>query len=145
MPSPKALHPSWRGSRQFLAGYAACQLAAWVAVLASAMPVWAKPVCLLLLLGHGHWLRSRCRPLLTTSKLRDLWWDGERWCGWWPDGPRPLQWRGAVVRPWMVVLHFGAGLGRSISVTIFPDQLSPQQFRSLRQIAQHGTMSAVED
>ena len=41
--------------------------------------------------------------------------------------------------------HFGAGLGRSISVTIFPDQLSPQQFRSLRQIAQHGTMSAAED
>ena len=142
MPSPRALHPNWRSSRCFLAGYAAAQLVAWLAVVASAMPVWLKLLCLLMLLWHGYWLRSRYLPLLTTSELRDLWWDGQRWCGQWPSGPAPLQWRGAVVRRWMVVLHFGSGLGRSASVTILPDQVSSEQFRALRLIAQHAGMSA---
>lgn len=142
MPSPKALHPDWRPSQCFALGFWSILLITTGVVMGSAMPLALKTGCLLGLVWQAVYVARRCRPLLTSSGLTDLWWNGQHWCGVWPGGQRQLRWTGAVVRRWLVVLYFRTHGGRPLAVAILPDQLPAAQFRVLRQLALHASLAS---
>ncbi len=136
MRTPKPLHLKLCASR-YLASYLLLVhgLAGWTifAVLPSVLAIIGGIG--LVLCGVYYWRRyiRFCDPRAVTElKFVDNCWQALR------AGTQyfeSVEWRGATILRYIVVLQFRDFEGRALNVVIFPDQLDPQSFRRLRVVA----------
>lgn len=128
----------WQASLRLLVLYLALQCAALAAVLTCALPVWAKVLAVLALVGHGLWCLPRHILFSAEEAFTALHLDERGWRlfsragGWQPAQLLP----DCIAQPQLIVLRFRLAQRRwpasRVSVVLPGDAMAPDAHRRLR-------------
>ena len=136
MSSPsKVFECRWQPSRWLLACYLCVQFLACLALLVSALPLWARGLGLLAGALHALWVLPRVVCLREASAFRGLRHDGAGWQLWRPlDGWVAVQLRpDSLALPLIVILRFRLQGERRVRALCIPrDALPAELHRRLR-------------